>query len=185
MRTLAAVLPRTSALLAALLLVPACAGEREDKTPWESTPDGFTVVWYDQGTVSTGLLDKATLYAEFDAAMQLAADAMLVQYGTPRDTFLAAARVHKFRLHDNIFFYYSGQRVFGYHEDNNDFNEIGVAYWPYLTDPDTPDPAAPEWTHYYSNISNLWYWGVHDVTRLYAALKHEVGHHLMGPGFEH
>lgn len=175
---------RVSLALTALLLLPAC-GEDKDHTPWESTQDGYLVAWYDQGTLGTGLLDKATLYAEFDAAMQLAADAMLAQYGTPRDTFFAVARLHKFRLHDNIFFYYSGQRVFGYHKDKKDFNEVGVAYWPFRTDPVAPDPTAPLWTHYFSTISNLWYWGVHDVTALYAALRHEVGHHIFGAGFEH
>ena len=172
--------------LAAGLLIPACIGERDrDETSWETTPDGFIVYWYDEGTLSTDLSTKAVLYAEFDAAIQLAADQMLAQYGTPREDFIAAARLHKFRLHDNIFFYYNGQRVFGYHLDKKDFNEVGVAYWPYRTDPNTPDPTAPVWTHYYSTISNQWFWGVHDVTALYAVLKHEVGHHLKGPTFEH
>lgn len=172
----------------AAFLIPACIGDKDkDKTPWESTPDGFIVYWYDKGTLSSQppLSDKATLYAEFDAAISIAAGQMLTTYGLPEANFYAAARVHRFRLHDNIFFYYSGQRVFGYHEDSNDFNEIGVAYWPFLTDPTAPDPTAPEWTHYYSNISNLWYWGVHDAAKLYAVLRHEVGHHIYGALFEH
>ena len=172
--------------LVAGLLIPACIGERDkDKTPWETTPDGFIVYWYDKGTLSTDLSTKAVLYAEFDAAMQLAADQMLAQYGVARETFLNVAKLHKFRLHDNIFFYLNGQRVFGYHEDSYDFNEVGVAYWPYLKDPVAVDPASPPWTWYLSAIDGNWYWGVHDVTALYAVLKHEIGHHLYGPTFEH
>ena len=172
--------------LGAGLLIPACIGERhKDKTPWETSPDGWIVYWYDEGTLSTGLSTKAILYAEFDAAMQLAADQMLAQYGLAREDFLSAARLHKFRLHDNIFFYYNGQRVFGYHQDKADFNEVAAAYWPYRTDPNAPDPMAPPWTHYFSGISNLWYWGVHDVTALFSVLRHELGHHLFGTTFEH
>ena len=175
---------RLAGLLLAACIIPAC-GEDEDHTPWESTPDGYWVCWYDQGTISTGLSTKAILYAEFDAAMQLAADQMLAQYGVAREDFLDVARLHKFRLHDNIFFYYADQRVFGYHEDNYDFNEVGVAYWPYRTDPNQADPSAPAWTHYYSTISNQWYWGVYDAPTLYAVLAHEVMHHIMGPTFGH
>ena len=172
-------------VLMASLLVAGCSRAREDNTPWESTQAGYIVYWYDGGTLGTGLSTKEILYAEFDAAIELAADAMFSQYGTPRTDFKAAASVHKFRLYDNIFFYYSDQRVFGYHDDNLNFNEIGVAYWPFRTDPDAVDPNSPSWTWYFSTISNLWYWGVHDVGALYAALKHEVGHHIFGPSFEH
>ena len=172
--------------LGAGLLIPACIGERDrDETPWETTTDGFIVYWYDEGTLSTGLSDKATLYAEFDAAMQLAADQMFTQYGTPREDFFAAARLHKFRLHDNIFFDYNGQRVFGYHKDASDFNEVGAAYWPYRKDPNGVDQTSPPWTWYHSAVDGYWYWGVHDVAALFAVLKHEVGHHLKGPTFEH
>jgi hypothetical protein len=167
-----------------LLLLAASCNRDEDDTPWERTPAGYTVYFHDRGTVKTGLSDRPTLYAEFDAAVDLAADRMLTQYGTPKDDFYRAARLHKFHLHDHIYLVYHGIRVTGYHEDRSE-GIIGLAYWPYLSDPVAPDPTSPEWTRYYSAITDAWYWGVHDTARLYPALAHEIGHHLYGPTFEH
>lgn len=177
---------RAAALIAAMVLLPACEGEGEERHERDyrradKTPLGFHVEFEDLGTLSTGLLTKDVIFARFDESIVLAAFQLQDCYRVPYASVMAAPHDHKivFRIVDHWHYWspwngwVSGE-AFGKELVKVTFWKPGIPY---------ESPYYP-WTVGVDPRNGRTYYGLFPGA-MADILRHELGHVFFGPGFEH
>lgn len=161
-----------------------------DPDPYDEypkTPAGYRLKIDDLGSG----LDWSAAAARFDQAMVDAAVLMHDQYGYSIEAFLALPFEEEivFRFVDDVRFDVGGIWARGV----LDGRKIKVVYWthstivgqPIATPQDAP-PGTPPWTVLPSTLYPGQYsYGLKHDPDIAALLKHELGHAIYGPGFEH
>ncbi len=201
----------------AMLLIPLVAmsigcslfKKKTKKYPWRHiermTPGGHRVAFESQGTLSVDGPWRRTVEEvelEFDAAVDRAAGTLAATYkGPDKATWLAYAKVHRFRIVDNaVFIATDGQNAAGQHIPK--LNKWGDLIWVvyYTRQPSStgtvdwdplsglPPPwdkaVTPPWTVKENpSKKNNWRWGSISVPPLHT-LTHELGHHQWA-NFQH
>lgn len=178
-------------LLLLLLLPPLLLSACEDESAWhdrdyrraDKTPSGFHVEFWDRGTLSTGFMTKAKVFALFDQAFVEAGDVFEAKNGVPLQIFLDTP--HEQRL---VFVIHDGWRYFSPYNgfvsgEAYDYGTVHLSFWsqrllPYGTLPPNP------WTVEARNGS-LYYGGTPGGVTLCDLIVHEMGHVFFGPAFGH
>lgn len=169
--------------LTALTALIGCSG-RDKRPEWTKTPAGYSVQWYDQGTVATGRLTLAEILNLFDQKAIPSAINHLAQYGATPGEVKRAAYSHAFRLIDNKNFPTSASGT-GFAGGMVQENFIYLALYSrkvVATREEIPVDAPP-WT--IAAFAGKWSYGILDPERPFPAIGHELGHTIYGNGFEH
>jgi hypothetical protein len=170
-------------LIVPSLLLFGCPLNREK---YDRTPAGWHVHLEDQGTIGTGLHDKAQLFALFDAAMERALDECAVKVGLDRG--YCRSRIRKndalYTLVDNFYFPVapgSADAPTATFASGCTYNryETTVAFYNKAAgtpaDPSLVPPTAPSWTLKPSTTApGLVYWGEERPGEQYPALGYEL-----------
>jgi hypothetical protein len=176
----------------AFILLAGCSlfGKRDGiKDYGEPTSAGFRVIYEDQGSVATGRLTKAEIFALFDQAQAKSARELITGHGVSAGTFdLYARKSTKYKLIDN--------KNFAIDASNTGFAS-GVSYgniiWVCLYSrkvvdrPDQIPEGTPAWTIVEFAVNNVqkWSYGWLDPANPFPALTHELGHRILPNEFHH
>ncbi len=173
-------------LLAVALVLPACEDDGEHDRDYrraDKTPSGFHVQFDDQGTLSTGLMTKAKVYALFDKAFVEAGDIFEVKNGVPLQSFLAAPHDQRlvFRIVDH-WHYYSVHNgwVSGEHYGEG---TLLLSFWAQRLKP--LGAVANPWTLWTNGTGQTYYGDLPGGAGFRDIIIHEMGHVFFGPSFGH
>jgi hypothetical protein len=168
----------------------------DDKIKYLWSPEGYPVLWQEQGSTTNGLITMAEIYELHAKGVEQGIDYLNRRYGLDKGTGQAHA-VNEIGWHliDNCCFIASDNRTWaaGEYIPRSDRNIIQTGL--YRREPpqagvglpcaDMPADVPP-WTvnHNPANHSEC-RWGVLDKDRPFPSIGHEMGHHFWGPRFEH
>lgn len=159
----------------------------QDEDPYRDapkTPAGYRMEWEALG--SDVSWDEVAV--RFDAAMVAAAASMRAQYGVEEARFLGLPHEEKI-----VFHVWDHVQIDGW-RGKFQGKRIDVVYWTHSTlvglPIDAPEDApvdAPGWTVLPSTklYPGKWSYGLLHDADLAALLRHELGHAIFGPDFEH
>jgi len=164
------------ALLAVAFSAIGCASRHHrSDSPWTVSPQGYRVLFEDQGTVLTSRATLTQIYEWHAQAVERAVSEVALKHNRPRPDILALAQGKAWNLVDNCAFQVSGAAwATGQYFPQSNTIKTCLYAWKDSTKAQIP-ADAPLWTiRQDPNGTDHWRWGVLVDGQWFPSAAHEI-----------
>jgi len=164
-----------SLIIVLALAFAGCASRHHSSSPWTVSPQGYRVLFEDQGTVSTDRAALPQIYEWHSKAVERAVSEVALKHSRPRPDILALARGKAWNLVDNCAFQVSGAAwAAGRYFPQSNTIKTCLYAWKDGTKAQIP-AAAPLWTiRQDPNGTDHWRWGALVDGQWFPSAAHEI-----------
>lgn len=173
-------------MVLAFAAVGCASGGGHHSSPWTVSPQGYHVCWVEQGSVTEGRFTLAQVYEWHAKAVDRAVADLQKNNQIPEAESRAKAKSLAYNLVDNHSFEFGGIYASGQYLPQVNTVKTCIYGQNTVISLEAVPKDAPRWTIRPGyKVPGTFVYAVFQTGFEFPSLKHELGHALRGPTFEH